>query len=92
METAVTYAEAPPVRSPVDDSRPYAANRWTEVDVTAAVQGGQELTLAILAKNSTTLNLASRESEQPPELVVQVSAPLSALQTALQRWALVETD
>jgi hypothetical protein len=78
-ETGMTYENSLPVGRVVAESYPYDAELWTEVDVSTAIQGGEEVTLVVLSQNSTTLNLASRESEQPPELVLEVVARPSSL-------------
>ena len=90
-ETGMTYQDAPPVGRMVGESEPYDADLWTEVDVSKVIQGAEEITLVVQSKNSTTLNLASRESEQPPELLIDVAVaarqpPLQPpLQSARQR-------
>jgi hypothetical protein len=84
-ETGMTFPDAPPVGRVVAESAPYDADLWTEVDVSRAIQGAGELTLVVLSNNDTTLNLASRESEQPPELLVEVAARPSSLQPFTRR-------
>jgi hypothetical protein len=88
-ESGMTYQDAPPVGRIVGESEPYDADLWTEVDVGRAIRGAEEVTLVVQSQNNTTLNLASRESEQPPELLVTVSAQPSPLQSSAQRWPLL---
>lgn len=69
-EATVTYATAPAVGSAVGGSGVHAAGVWIEVDVTALVTGNGQWSLALVAQNSTQTSYGSRESANPPELVL----------------------
>ncbi len=73
-ESALTYANAPDVGSAVALSGPFAAEVWTEIDVTAlaaaAAGDGSPLELVLTTTGNTAASYSSREGANPPELVV----------------------
>ena len=72
-ETGITYQNAPPYdASTVGSSGSLVSGAWTSMDVTAAVNGAT-LTLVLTTTSSTQTNLSSRETANPPVLVVESS-------------------
>ena len=71
-ELSITYANAPAVGVSVGASGPASAGWHSEVDLTETglVAGDGQYTFALTALNNTNLRLSSRESENPPELVI----------------------
>lgn len=74
-EASITYANAPPFDSAIAGSSGAAtAGSWTEVDVTALVQGDGLVSFALTTSGSTALSLGSRESgSTAPELVIETA-------------------
>ncbi len=74
-ETGITYANAPAVGATVGVVGPFAAGTTTSVDVTSAVQTGTFVDFVVIEQGPTAVSLASRESTNPPVLLVTLSAP-----------------
>jgi chitodextrinase len=74
-ESTINYTNAPPLAAATPaygSSGPVTTGTWTTVDVTGfvtAVEGGVA-TLALTTPSSTALALASRQSTNPPQLVI----------------------
>jgi acid phosphatase type 7 len=77
-ERTLTFDRSPGVGPAVGNSGPVVAQRWTSVDVTAAVRGDGPLTLALTALHPPTTAYASRESAAAPVLKVRVRVPSDA--------------
>jgi hypothetical protein len=73
-EAAITSANVPGITAPVGSAGPFAAATTTSVDVTSAVQAGSIVDLAIVARSATAISFGSRESVNPPRLVVTVGS------------------
>jgi hypothetical protein len=73
-ETAITSANAPGIAAPVGSVGPFTAATTTSADVTSAVQAGSIVDLAIVARSVTAISFGSRESVNPPRLVVTVGS------------------
>jgi cell division septation protein DedD len=73
-EKAIDYANAPARGAFVNFSGSFKANTWTSVDVTRAVKAGTQVGFELIPRNSTNINLASRESANPPQLVMTLAA------------------
>lgn len=75
-ETGITYQNAPPVSATVTaTSGPVGAGTWVSIDVTSLVQGNGTRSIALVGRNNSALNLASRESGvTAPQLVLQLAA------------------
>ncbi len=71
-EAGMSYANAPAVGSVVGSSGAFGTGSWIELDVTALVQHNGQLELALTTTSNTAINLGSRESITPPELVVNI--------------------
>ena len=71
-EAGITYANAPSVGALVAKTGAFAAGTWTTIDVTSAVQAGALASFAIVDPAATAVALASRESTNPPALVLTV--------------------
>lgn len=73
-EATITYATAPPLAAAkTGSSGPVSAGSWTSVDVTALVAGAGALSLGLTTSSSTALSLASRESADGPQLIVETT-------------------
>jgi fibronectin type 3 domain-containing protein len=73
-ETAITHDTAPAVGAKVGSSGPIAAGTWTSVDVTPLIAGNGISSLALTTPSNTAMSLSSRESANPPQLVVESSS------------------
>jgi hypothetical protein len=69
-ENAITYNNAPPVGDKVAESGPYVSGQWVSVDVSSAVKGDGELTLALTTTSTASRHLATRASTTPAQLAV----------------------
>jgi hypothetical protein len=69
-ETTITSANAPPFGARLGSSGRVAAKTWTSVDVTSAVQGNGLVSIGLSTTSKTALALSSRESANPPQLVI----------------------
>ncbi len=69
-EDTITFDSAPEIGPVVVSSGAYPAETYTEVEVTSLVSGNGEVSLAITTSGQAQLNLASRESANPPLLLV----------------------
>ena len=69
-ETGLTWNSRPATGSTVGKSSTFAANSWTDVDVTSAVAAGSVAEFEIVALNGTAITFDSREAANPPELVL----------------------
>jgi hypothetical protein len=71
---SVTWATAPGVApsSPVVPIGPVSSGRWIDVDVTSLVGGDGTLSLRIRGVSADDAVYRSRESSQPPQLVLTV--------------------
>jgi len=69
-EAGLTSSNAPAIGAQVGTTGSFGAGAWTAVDVTSAVQTGSIVDFALIDRNSTAISLASRESSNPPKLVL----------------------
>jgi concanavalin A-like lectin/glucanase superfamily protein len=76
----LTYRVAPKAGGRIGSSGPFAAGKWVVVDVTRAVHGNGVVTLALTARSSALVLLASREAgpRSAPRLVI-TSAPATVI-------------
>ncbi len=81
-ETGLTFANAPAVGATISATGAFVAGTLTNFDVTPAVLSGTFVDFAVVEKGATAVSLASRESTQPPILVVTLGATSSASPTA----------
>jgi hypothetical protein len=70
-ETTITHDTAPAVGAKLGSSGSIAAGAWTTVDVTPYITGNGTYSFALTTASSTALSLASRESANKPQLVVE---------------------
>jgi hypothetical protein len=71
-ETTITSANAPAMGAVVGSSGPATADAWTSVDVTPLITGNGTFSLGLTTLSVTALALGSRESANPPQLVVEM--------------------
>jgi hypothetical protein len=69
-ETGITWATKPTISTSRDDKGAIAAGIWVEYDVTPWVTGNGSYCLALIPQSSNGLDLSSKESANPPQLVV----------------------
>ena len=70
-ESTITYATAPGFDSTVTGtSGAVSAAAWSEVDVTSLIPGNGTYTVVLTGISTSSISLASRESANPPELVI----------------------
>ncbi|MGN6524266.1 MAG: CBM96 family carbohydrate-binding protein, partial [Actinomycetes bacterium] len=69
-ETGVTYATAPPLGTKLGSDSNLKLNTWTAVDVTGALTGNGTVNLALTDARTSVDKFGSRESLQPPRLVI----------------------
>jgi chitodextrinase len=74
-ETGMTYNNAPAADAYVATSTAAVGGSPTNVELTAFVQAneGQLVSIALTGRSTTALSLASRESVNPPQLVITTS-------------------
>ncbi len=72
-ESGITYATAPVVGSVLDSTGSFSSGAYLELDVTAHVTGNGSFAFAITTPSSTAISMGSRESANPPELVISSS-------------------
>ena len=73
-ETAITYLTSPsPSNAITVSSGALTAGQWTDLDVTPRVRSNSTLTLALTSTASPAVALASRESSNKPQLVIDVN-------------------
>ncbi|MBK8905883.1 MAG: DNRLRE domain-containing protein [Anaerolineaceae bacterium] len=72
-ETTITYANAPALGSLVNSSGAFSSNGYVEVPVTSFVGGNGLVSFGLSTADSNLITLASRESGNPPELVVETA-------------------
>lgn len=74
QETTINYSNAPIMSTTITGSSgAVAAGTWKTVDVTPLVIGNGTYSFGLATTNSTALSLASRESVNKPELIVETS-------------------
>jgi hypothetical protein len=69
-ETTITSGNAPAMGATLGQPAAITAATWTSVDVTSFVTGNGTFTFGITDPSATALSLASRESANPPQLVI----------------------
>ena len=72
-ETAVTYSTAPIIGSQLNSSGSISAGTWVEIDVTSHISGDGLFSLALTSTDASRISLNSRETANPPELMVNVA-------------------
>lgn len=75
-ELTMNYNNAPPLTTLVASTGSLKSGVWVEIDVTSAITGEGRYDLGINTTNSTSINLASRESgANAPQLVLNLRNP-----------------
>ncbi|HET6770371.1 MAG TPA: DNRLRE domain-containing protein [Actinomycetota bacterium] len=72
-ETTLTFLNSPRVTAAVDSSGPIRAGTWVDWDVTSLLRSGRPVSFALTSTSPTATRLASRESSNPPQLVLSAS-------------------
>ncbi len=76
-EKTINHNNAPALGKAIHTSGAVRANTWTSMDVTSYVKGNGSWSLG-LASGSIALALASRESKNQPQLIIEMATPPSA--------------
>ncbi|WP_420644030.1 DUF7594 domain-containing protein [Candidatus Leptofilum sp.] len=83
-ETTVTFDNAPAIGNLINSSGPTTAGTWIEIDITSAISGNGQVSLALISTDATRILMSSREGANPPELVVNVNLGPTATPTATE--------
>lgn len=74
-ETSTTFKNAPTVDDTVASSGPLTAGTYVDIDISSLITGNGTYSLALSGINSTSLSVGSRESANPPMLIVNQNVP-----------------
>ncbi|MDD5371388.1 MAG: DNRLRE domain-containing protein, partial [Anaerolineaceae bacterium] len=79
-ENKISFSNAPSLGGEIGKAGDFNGGQWTEVDVSGYIKGEGVISLALATSSKTSVNLASRESSNPPQLVLTLAgaAPTSA--------------
>ncbi len=69
-ESTITYSNAPLVGQGIGSSDTLTAGSYSEIDITGWVTGDGSYSFALTHFNNTNLRLSSRETANPPQLVI----------------------
>jgi hypothetical protein len=81
VETAVTHNTTPAIGSQLNGSGSISAGTWVEIDVTGHISGNGLFSLALTSTDDSRISLNSRETNNPPELMVNVALGPTATPT-----------
>jgi acid phosphatase type 7 len=76
-ESTLTYLNSPRLAPAADSSGPIRAGTWIELEVTDLLRGVSSVSFALTSSSKTATRLGSRESPNPPTLVLSASLELS---------------
>jgi hypothetical protein len=80
-ESSVTWSTSPPTWGhPTSDLGPIAADSWISFDVTSLVMKTGQYTFELVGSSMDGIEFSSRESLQPPQLLINRSAPVNPTQ------------
>jgi parallel beta-helix repeat protein len=71
-EATLNFTNAPTFGPVEASSGSFSAGLWTEVDVTLLISGDGTYSLALTTPHTTAISFGSRESVNPPELIISV--------------------
>lgn len=71
-EATLNFTNAPPFGPVEASSGSFSAGLWTEVDVTLLISGDGTYNLALTTPHTTAISFGSRESINPPELIITI--------------------
>jgi hypothetical protein len=80
-EASLNFRNSPQVTAPVDSSGPIRAGTWIDWKVTPLLRGGPLVSFALTSDSDTATRLASRESPNPPHLVLAAALPATSPET-----------
>jgi len=81
-ETTINFSNAPTYGNSIGNSGAITANSWTQVDVTTVVTGAGQFNFVIDTTDSTATSLSSRESANPPQLIISMGSSSSPTSTS----------
>ncbi len=84
-EMSISYGNSPAIGNVIGASGPIKPDTWTDVLVTTLVIDQSEVDFALSGLSRTSISLASRESENPPQLVIQTVADGTLAATIVPR-------
>ena len=70
-QSSLTYASAPAIGGTLGNSGPTTSGSWTSLDVSSAFAGNGTYSFALTGGNGSTIQVGSRESATPPQLVIE---------------------
>lgn len=73
-ELTINYANAPSFDAVTATSGPFATGVWTTVDITPLISSNGTYNFALTTTNITAFSLASRESVNAPQLIIEISS------------------
>jgi parallel beta-helix repeat protein len=73
-ESTLTYSNAPPFGAAAGSSGSFASGVYAGVDVTSLVTGNGTYTFVLSTSSTTAVSLASKESTEQPQLVLEFTA------------------
>ncbi len=83
-ESGLTWATAPAISAnPLGSAGAFAAGATVDVDVTAAIKSGGSADLAIVDRNGTAISFGSRQSVNPPTLILSLGSIGSTAPTTI---------
>jgi len=80
-EESLTFTTAPAVGTLIATVGPFAAETWTEADVTEFIMDFDIYDLVLVPLNDTAINLSSLDGDNPPELVIDFTGELIPTET-----------
>ncbi len=72
-ETGINYNNAPPLGSALGSTSSFGSGVWITIDITAYVTGNGTYNLALTTPGTTAISLASRESANDPQLIIETA-------------------
>jgi hypothetical protein len=72
-ESSLTWSNQPPLSSTALVDLGAVSTGWLEVDVTGAMKAGARNSLVLVPTSTDGLDLRSRESSDPPQLILEIS-------------------
>jgi acid phosphatase type 7 len=69
-ESSLTFGTMPDILGIVNSSGPINSGQWIEWDVTSLASSGKPLTFGLTSQSFTATSFSSRESANPPQLVL----------------------
>jgi parallel beta-helix repeat protein len=72
IESTINYGNAPAIGSVIGSSGKFSSGAYVDVDITPYITGNGTYSLAVSDLSSTAVSYGSRESANPPQLVLEM--------------------